>query len=100
MSRLQGDMEIACEEEVDDFDVPDEVPPLETMNEVIAMERQAPKLKEKEPSLEDRAKVEAEYRELVDREVLMRRRHREAALKKQADDAKEELALYSEPLKE
>lgn len=91
--RLRGEDEIDTIEDADDFDVPDELPPLETMYEVIAMEKQAPKLPE--PTLQDRAKADAEYMEMVERERIMRKRHREAALKKAADDANEELKLYS-----
>lgn len=97
VERLRGEDEIDSLEDADDFDVPDELAPLETMYEVIAMEKEAPKLKTPEPTMEERARQDAEYMEMVDRERVLKRRHREAALKKQADEANEELKLYSEP---
>lgn len=86
--RLRDDDEIDDIIDAEDFDVPDELPPLETMYEVIAMERQAPALKP------DRAKEiddQAEYLDAVERALVMKRRHRENALKKQKEEIEDQL---------
>jgi len=82
LSRLKDDDELDDINDAEDFDIPDELPPLETIYEVIAMDREAPALKDTGPSLEDRAKADVEYEELKERQRLLRKRHREAALKK------------------
>lgn len=92
LDRLKDDDEIDDINDAEDFDVPDELPPLQTIYEFIAMEVEAPAVRA-EPDPKDRIKAELEYEELKDRERLLRRRHREAALKK----AQEEVELYGDP---
>lgn len=95
MDRLQADDEIDDILDAEDFDVPDDMPSLETIYEVVAMEPEAPNLKDTpEVSVADRAKMDAEYYELLDREKLLRRRHREAAIKKQQEEHRD---LYGDP---
>lgn len=85
VERLRDDEEIDSEDEVNDFDVPDELPPLETYYEVIAMEPTAPSIpKTKDPA--ERAKEYLDLEETVTRERLLRKRHREAALEKQRQE--------------
>lgn len=88
--RLKGEEEIDDINDANNFDIPDELPPLETIFELMGMEEQAPAV-EKEPSEADRALAEANYQELVDMERLKIRRNRKAALEKQRA---EEDALY------
>lgn len=98
VDRLRDEDEIDDVVDAEDFDIPDELAPLETIYEVIAMEPETPALpRDAKTSPEDRAKADAEYLDLVERERLLRKRHREAALKKQAADAASELSLYGDP---
>lgn len=91
IDRLRDDDEIDDIVDAEDFDVPDELPQLETIYEFIAMEREAPAVKN-EPTAEERARADADYIELVEKQRLLKKRHREAALKK----AQEEVSLYGD----
>jgi len=93
VASLRDDEEIDDILDAEDFEVDDELPPLETIYEVVAMKPEAPKMERlPEPSLEDRVKAEVEYEELKDRERLLRKRHRRAALER----AKQELVELGE----
>ena len=96
LKRLQDDDAIDTEDEVNDFDIPDELPPLETMYEVIAMEPTAPAIPPAKP-ISERAKELLDMEEALVREKLLRKRHREAALQKQKSELED---LYSDPVKE
>lgn len=86
------------EEEVDDindaedFDIPDDLPPLETIYEVIGMEPQAPRVKE--PTAEERAAADIAYEEVLER-------HRRVAKGRAREEyerrVKEARALHGEP---
>lgn len=98
VDRLRDEDEIDDIVDAEDFDIPDELAPLETIYEVVAMEPEAPAIRgAPKLSQEDRAKADAEYLDLVERERLLKKRHREAALKKQRQDADNELRLYGDP---
>lgn len=86
--RLKGEDEIDDIIDAEDFDVPDELPPLETIYEVIAMEPEAPRLPPEEP-LEKRVSRHLDEEEALTRARLERKRNREAALKKQSQEAAE-----------
>lgn len=87
ITRLKGEDEIDTAEDQDDFDIPDELPDLSTIYEVIAMEAEAPKIPEKkEPDMDARAKADVDYFEALERERLLRKRHREAHLQKQKEE--------------
>lgn len=76
LGRLKDDEEIDDIIDAEDFDVPDDLPPLETIYEFIGMEPQAPQMKE--PNLEDRAKAEVAYEEILENHrKLARKRSRE-----------------------
>lgn len=94
VARLRDDEEIDDINDAEDFDIPDELPPLQTMYEVIAMEAEAPALRgEKKLSVEEEAKLHAEYLDAVDQQRLLRKRSREAALRKQRDELSAQLEL-------
>lgn len=85
--RLRDEDEIDDVIDAEDFDVPDELPPLETIYEVLAMTPEAPALpRDSKPDLEDKAKADVEYEEALQRERLRRKRNRAAALKRQQMD--------------
>lgn len=87
VDRLRGEQEVDDIIDAEDFDIPDELPPLETIYEVVAMEPEAPGLKgETKVSMEEAARQEAEYLDLVEQQKLLRKRHREAAAKKAKAD--------------
>lgn len=93
MDQLKDDEEIDDIIDAEDFDIPDELPQLETIYEVLGMEDQAPALKAQEVSEEDRAKADAEYAELVEKHrKLTKHRARAAFLKRQEEDR----ALYGD----
>lgn len=97
LERLRGDAVVDTEEDLDDFDVPDDIPPLETIYEVRAMEAEVPKVPKVDPKeeLSAKARADLDYWEAVDRERLLRKRHREATLKAQMQEY-EESTLYKE----
>jgi len=91
LARLKDEDEIDNITDAEDFDVPDELPPLETIYEVVAMESESPALRDsrkvdpKAAALE-KVKADLDYEELMTRERLMRKRHRAAALKRQQEE--------------
>lgn len=96
LKQLHALEEIDTPEEADDFDVSDDLPPIESLYEIHAMKPEAPDLPKKRPSkedLEEAAKLELEYEELKERERLLRKRHRIEALEKQKQELEE---LYSD----
>lgn len=95
VNRLKGEDVVDTLEEMDDFDEPDETPEIQTMYEMIAMEEEAPAVKKQEVSRAEKAKLDAEYVDMVEQERLLRRRHREQSLKKQREQLEAEEALYS-----
>lgn len=99
VDRLKDEDEIDDINDAEDFEIDDELAPLETIYEVIAMEPESPAIpRDAKKSLEDDAKAEAEYMDLVERERLLRKRHREAALKAQKESVEtEERLLYGDP---
>jgi len=74
--------------DMEDFDIDDELPPLETIYEIIAMEPEAPRIPPDAPEVDikARAKADLEYEEALAQERILRRRHREAAIKKQQEE--------------
>lgn len=97
--RLKDDDVIDTEDEMNDFDVPDEIP-LASVYEVIQMEDQAPALRPQNISIEERAKMHVDFMELAERERLSRKLSREQAVKKQREALEKqerELSLYSDP---
>lgn len=88
LMRLKGDEVIDSEEDENDFDVPDDLPPLETIYEVIAMKADAPTIPKVDPKeeLSAKARADLDYWEAIDRERLLRKRHRETTLKNQQDE--------------
>lgn len=85
VDRLRDEDEVDSLDDLEDFDVADELPPLETIYEVIAMTPEAPALNQKvDPKI--LAKDQVDLEELVNTERLLRKRHREAALKKQREE--------------
>lgn len=91
--RLRDGDEIDDIIDAEDFDVPDELVPLETIYEVIAMEPEAPAIPREEP-LEKRVARHLDEEEAVTKARLERKRNREAAVKKQTQEAAE---LYGDP---
>lgn len=88
--RLKGDDEVDDILDAEDFDVPDEEIPLDTIYEVIAMKPEVPQLKkqkDRETELTEKAKADLEYEELKERERHNRRRAREASLRRQQEEA-------------
>lgn len=88
LHRLRGEDVVDSEEDENDFDVPDDLPPLETIYEVIAMKADAPPIPKTDPKeeLSAKARADLDYWEAVDRERLLRKRHREATIKAQQDE--------------
>lgn len=89
---LRDDDEIDDIIDAEDFDIPDELPPLETIYEVVGMEPQAPAMKE--PSAEERAAADVAYEELLERH---RRMNRARAREEYERKVKEARALHGEP---
>lgn len=88
LTRLKDAEEIDDIIDAEDFDVDDELPPLDTIYEVIAMKPESPSLpKDSEPDLKETAKAQLDFEELVSKERLLRKRHREAALRRQQEEA-------------
>lgn len=94
VARLRDEDEIDDILDAEDFDIPDELPPLETIYEFISMTPEAPEVKS-EPSLEDRAKADAEYEEHLERARVLRKRHRKAELDRRRQE--EELLYGDDP---
>lgn len=89
---LREDEEIDDINDAEDFDIPDELPPLETIYEVMGMEPQAPAVKE--PTPEERAAAQVAYEEVLDRHRrVVARRAREEYERK----VKEARDLHGEP---
>lgn len=88
LNRLRGEEVIDSKEEENDFDIDDDLPPIETIYEVIAMKADTPRIPEVDPKAELTAKARADldYWEAVDKERLLRKRHREATIKAQQDE--------------
>lgn len=87
LSRLKAEDEVDDIVDAEDFDIDDELPPLETIYEVIAMKPESPALpKDSMPDAAETAKAQVDLEELVAQERLMRKRHREAALKRQREE--------------
>ena len=96
VSRLKDEDEVDDVIDAEDFDVDDETVPLETIYEVIAMKPEAPALpKDAKEDLEDRVKADLDYEEMVVKQRLLRKRHREAALVKQKEES--DLLYGSDP---
>lgn len=98
-ARLRDEDEIDSAEEVDDFDVPDELP-LASVYEVVQMEDTAPRPPAAELSMEERARMHVDFMELAERERLNRKRAKEAHLARQREAVKaaeEDVALYGAP---
>lgn len=94
VERLRDEDEIDSLDDLEDFEVDDELPPLETIYEVIAMRAEAPAIpKDAKPDPKDYAKAQVDLEEMITQERLLRKRHRENALRKQ----QEELQLYDSP---
>lgn len=95
--RVAREFQLRDEEEIDDivdmedFDVADELPPLETIYEFIAMEPQVPAVKPLSP--EERAKAEVEYEEVLDRHRRVAKRRSREEYKRRQDEMK---ALYGD----
>lgn len=96
--RVQTEMRKWEDEEVDDivdaedFDIPDELPALDTIYEFMGLEREAPAVKP--PTAEERAAADVAYEELLEQHRRMRkgraREEYERILKKARED-------YGEP---
>lgn len=88
LQRLRGEDVVDDKDDENDFDVPDDLPPLETIYEVIAMKADAPPLPKVDPKeeLSAKARADLDYWEAIDRERLLRKRHREATIKSQQDE--------------
>lgn len=86
MARLKDEDEVDDVLDAEDFDIPDELPPLETLYEVMAMTPEAPALPPGPTDLAEKAKADVEYEEMLKRERFRRKRNRMAALKKQQMD--------------
>lgn len=85
--RLKDDDEVDDILDAEDFDVEDDEVPIETIYEVIAMKPEVPQLKkDTKPDLSERVKADIEYEELLAKERIMRKRHREASIKKQQEE--------------
>lgn len=100
LSQLKGDQEIDSAEEADDYEVDDDIPDPTTVYEVLAMREEAPRIPKKDPKEELTAKARADldYWEEVEKERLLRKRHREETIKQQKQ-ALEESELYGSPKK-
>lgn len=82
--RLKDDDEIDDIVDAEDFEIPDELPPLETIYEVIGMEPQAPSVKPL--SAEERAQADVAYEEVLDRHRrLAKKRSREEYERRQRE---------------
>jgi len=81
----ESDVLEESEEDLIDFDIPDELPELSTVYEFVDMQTQGPRVA-KEPTAAERAKADAEYQELLSDEKAKRLRHRQEAARKQRDE--------------
>lgn len=94
VARLRDEEELDDILDAEDFDIPDELPPLDTIYEVIAMTPEAPALPaDSRPDPKETAKAQVDLEELIGQERLLRKRHREAALRRQ----QEELEMFNPP---
>lgn len=94
VQRLRDEDEIDDIVDAEDFEVDDELPPLETIYEVIAMKAEAPRIpKDAKADLADAVKADLDYAEMLEREKLLRRRHREAKLREQREQLDLEEAI-------
>lgn len=99
LHRLKGEDVVDSEEDENDFDISDDLPPLETIYEVIAMKADAPPLPKVDPKeeLSAKARADLDYWEAIDRERLLRKRHREATIKAQQEELSSELYQDAQP---
>lgn len=95
VQRLKDSDELDDIIDAEDFDVDDELPPLETIYEVIAMKPEAPAIpKDAKKDLQDAVQADLDYEEMVVKQRLLRKRHREAVIAKQKE---ENDLLYGDP---
>lgn len=86
--RLRDSQVVDTVEDAEDFEIDDELPPLETVYEVLAMKPDVPPMPKVDPKeeLSSKAKGELDFWEAVDRERLLRKRHREETLRSQQEE--------------
>lgn len=90
--RLRDEDEMDDIVDAEDFDVPDELPALETIYEFIGMEPEAPRVKEM--SAEDRAKAHVEYEEILERHRRLAKVRSREEYERRIAEAKK---LYGDP---
>lgn len=102
LAQLAGGDAIDTIDEQNDFDVPDDVPDPTTIYETIAMEAEVPRIPEsnesKKAELTAKARADLDYWEEVEKERLLRKRHREETIKQQQAELQDS-ELYGSPRK-
>lgn len=89
---LRDDDEVDDIIDAEDFDIPDELPPLETMYEIVGMEPQAPAVKE--PTAEERAAAQVAYEDVLEAHRRVNKRRAREEYERKVKEARE---LHGEP---
>lgn len=100
LTQLKGDEEVDTEADQNDFEIDDDIPDPTTIYEVVAMKEEAPRIPPADPKAELTAKARADldYWEEIEKERLLRKRHREETIRQQKA-ALDESELYGSPKK-